>query len=333
MKVLITGAAGFIGGHVVSALLARGRLRDADGEERAVEEIVLADAVQPPARATAGPVPIRAVTGDFRDPDFPSRLLEGGVDSVFHLAAALTIDAETDFERGMEVNVLGLVRLLEACRALPRAPRLVFASSMAAFGGPLPETVDDTVVQTPQTSYGAHKSIGELLLNDYARRGYVDARALRLPVVMTRPGAPTPTVSDRIAAIVREPLLGRDVACPLAESTRMPLASVQRVAQALLAVHDLPRSAFGHTRAMNLPALTASVGDLIAAVRRRLPAGGTGRIEVRPDPQLQAIVDGWPSGFVSARASANGIGADASVDDVVEAFLEDLAHAHRSGAA
>lgn len=331
MRVLVTGAAGFIGGHVVSALLARGRLGDASGASRDIEELVLADVTEPQLPAHAGKIAIRTVAGDFRDPDFPRRLLGDGVESVFHLAAALTIDAETDFERGLDVNVLGLIRLLEACRARPGATRLVFASSMAAFGGPLPATVDDAVAQTPQTSYGTHKSIGELLLADYARRGFVDARALRLPVVMTRPGAPTPTVSDQIAAIVREPLCGRDVVCPLAEPTRMPFASVQRVARALVDLHDLPGSAFGASRSMNLPALSATVGELIAAVRRRQGPGRDGRIEVRPDPRLQAIVDGWPTDFVSARATANGISADASIDEVVDAFLRDLAGGSRTG--
>jgi nucleoside-diphosphate-sugar epimerase len=331
MRVLVTGAAGFIGGHVVSALLARGRLNDAAGASRPITELVLADIVSPPAPASAGGIAVRMQTGDFRDPDFPRRLLADGVDSVFHLAAALTIDAETDFARGMAVNVDGLIRLLEACRARPGATRLVFASSMAAFGGPLPKTVDDSVAQTPQTSYGAHKAIAELLLNDYARRGFVDARSLRLPVVMTRPGAPTPTVSDRIAAILREPLLGRDVDCPLAESTRMPFASVQRVAQALIDLHELPPTAFGHTRAMNLPALSATVGELIAAVRRRLPSGSTVRITVRPDPALQAIVDGWPGDFVSECASRHGIGADPTVDALVDAFLQDRAGVGEAG--
>lgn len=322
MRVLVTGAAGFVAGHVLRAL-ARRDIVGPSGRAEPIEEIVLADVVEPHPPPGAGWRKLRIETGDFADPGFVARLAAGGYDSIFHLAAALTIDAEADFRRGLEVNVLGLVHLLEACRAMPRQPRFVFASSIAAFGGPLPATVDDSVAQTPQTSYGTHKSIAELLLNDYARRGFVDARALRLPVVMTRSGAPTPTVSDRIAAIVREPLLGRDVVCPLSLETRIPVCSVQRVADGLLALHDLPARALGHSRAMNLHALTVSIGEIIDAVRRAGTGRAIGRIGVAPDSALQGVVDGWPSAFVSPRASALGIHADASADDLVAAFLAD----------
>ena len=323
MRVLITGAAGFIGSHLVSALLRQGQLRDASGAPRGISELVLADTM-PIARAAAGgDIPIRVETGDFCDPAFLRHLVGAGVDSVFHLAATLTIDAETNFARGLQVNVHGLMQLLEICRAQRRPPRFVFASSIAAFGGPLPKTVDDTVAQTPQTSYGTHKAIAELLLNDYSRHGFIDARALRLPFVLIRPGAPSPAVSDRVAAIVREPLLGRDVACPLAPETRIPVASARRVATALLAMHDLPAASFGHTRAMNLPSLTVSIGEMVDALQRFGQTRRLGRVSWEPDAKLQAVVDGWPGQFVSERASRNGICADADFDEIIRAFVED----------
>ncbi|MEN9315292.1 MAG: hypothetical protein RIS35_1685 [Pseudomonadota bacterium] len=324
MRVLVTGASGFVARHLIRALAGQ-EIMGPSGVRGPVDELVLADVVEPRAPSDGPWRRIRVETGDFADPAFVARLTADGHDSIFHLAAALTIDAEADFRRGLEVNVLGFVHLLEACRAMVRPPRLVFASSIAAFGGPLPAVVDDHLAQTPQTSYGTHKSIAELLLNDYSRRGFVDARALRLPVVLTRPGSPTPAVSDRIASILREPLMGRDVVCPLSISTRIPVSSVQRVAAALLALHDLPAAALGHTRALNLPSLTVSIGEMIDAVRRAGPGRPIGRIEVAPDPGLQAVVDGWPSAFVSERASAVGIRADASIDEVVGALLADLA--------
>jgi len=328
MRVLVTGAAGFVGIHVTRALLARGRLVDAAGNERPIGELVLADAVPPSVDAAYRPqgraaVRLRAEVGDLREPAFLARLVGERVDSVFHLAATLTIEAETDFARGLEVNLHALMRLLELCRTQQQTPKLVFPSSIAAFGGELPRTVDDSVAQTPQTSYGTHKSIAERLISDYARHGFVDGRALRLPVVLIRPGAPVAAVSDRIAAIVREPLYGRDVVCPLAAGTRIPVSSARRVAAAMLAIHDLPCGAFGATRAMNLPSLTVSVGDMVESMRRCAGARLLRDVRFDPDAALQAIVDGWPEAFVSERATRNGIRADDDFDEIVRGFITD----------
>ncbi|HYD55767.1 MAG TPA: NAD-dependent epimerase/dehydratase family protein [Burkholderiales bacterium] len=306
MRILVTGAGGFIGSHLVRALLPR------------ASHLVLADA-SAFAAPTGKDVTVR--TGDIADGAFVKTLLEGGVDSVFPLAATLTTDAEADFGKGLRVNVLALVQMLELLRTLGQRPKVVFASSIAAFGGALPETVDDSIAQTPQTSYGTHKAIAELLLNDYSRRGFIDGRALRLPVVLTRPGAPSPSVSDRVAAIVREPLMGRDFACPFDPDTRLPVASVQRVARALLAIHDLPASAFGASRAMNLPALSVTVREMVEAVERHRGGRTVGKITFAPDPKLQAIVEGWPRRFGSALASSHGIAADASMEEVIANFL------------
>ncbi|HWA38011.1 MAG TPA: NAD-dependent epimerase/dehydratase family protein [Burkholderiales bacterium] len=304
MRILVTGAGGFIGSHVVRTLLAKGVPASA---------LLLAD-----ANRFAAPPGAKAETGDIADPAFIRRLLEHGVKSIYALAATLTSDAEADFGKGLRVNVLGLIHLLEALRHVGGRPKLVYPSSISSFGGTLPETVDDSVAHFPRTSYGSHKAIAELLINDYTRKGFIDGRSLRLPVVLTRPGAPSTVVSDRVAAILREPLRGQDVVCPLDPATRIPVASVQRVAQALVAIHDLPASAFGDTRAMNLPSLSVTIGEMVAAVERRKPAG---RITYRQDAVLQAIADDWPKRFVSERASRHGIGADASIDEVIEHFL------------
>jgi D-erythronate 2-dehydrogenase len=304
MRILVTGAGGFIGSHVVRALVAKGVPASA---------LLLADANRFDAPAGA-----KVEIGDIAEPSFIRRLLEHGVRSIYALAATLTSDAEADFGKGLRVNVLGLIHLLEALRHVGGRPKLVYPSSISSFGGALPETVDDTIAHFPRTSYGSHKAIAELLINDYTRKGFIDGRALRLPVVLTRPGAPSTVVSDRVAAILREPLRGKDVACPLDPTTRIPVASVQRVAQALIAIHDLPPSAFGDTRAMNLPSLSVTIGEMVAAVERRKAAG---KITYAKDPVLQAIADDWPKRFVSERASRHGIVADASIDEVIEHFL------------
>ena len=320
MNVLVTGAAGFIGSQVVSALLGRGELGG-----RPIRRLILADAAPrrpPPAPAS---IALRTETGDIADGRFAHALVREGVDAVFALAATLTSDAEADFGKGLRVNVLALIQLLELLRTLDQPPaRFVFPSSIATFGGTLPGTVEDDVLQRPQTSYGAHKAIAEHLINDYTRKGFIDGRALRLPVVIVRPGPPSQVVSDRVAALIREPLLGHDVACPFRPESRMPVASVRRVADALLRLHDLPGDAFGDTRAMNLPSLSVTVGEIVESVQRVGAGRRLGRVTYAPEARLQAIMDGWPDRFVSARATAHGIGADASIDEIVRDFMATL---------
>jgi nucleoside-diphosphate-sugar epimerase len=322
MRVLILGATGFIGSQLAATLIARGRVTNAAGELEPITELVLAD-VRPPARIPSSLVPVRTELGDCVDLAFLQRLFEKTIDSIFPLAATLTTEAETNFSRGFQVNVLAFMQLLETCRQQARAPRVVYASSIAAFGGPLPDTVDDGVARTPQTSYGTHKAIAELLITDYSRHGFIDGRALRLPVVLIRPGAPSPAVSDYVASLVREPLQGRDVVCPFDPDTRMPVASVRRVAESLIAVHDLPSDVFGHTRAMNLPALTVSVREMTQALERFSGRGRLGRVTFKPQAVLQKIVDSWPKASVSEFASQHGIRADAGFDDIIRAFIED----------
>lgn len=322
MRVLILGATGFIGSHLAAALITRGCLTNAAGQVEAITELVLAD-VRPPTRMPSSAIPVRTEIGDYVDLAFLQRLFSAEIDSVFPLAATLTTEAETNFSRGLQVNVLAFMQLLETCRQQPRAPRLVYASSIAAFGGPLPDTVDDAVARTPQTSYGTHKAVAELLITDYSRHGFIDGRALRLPVVLTRPGAPSPAVSDYVAALVREPLQGRDTICPFDPETRMPVASVRRVADALIAVHELPARELSHTRAMNLPALTVTVREMVQTLERYSKDRNLGRVTYAPQAGLQRIVDGWPKAFVSAFALQQGIRADAGFDDIVRAFIED----------
>lgn len=335
MRVLITGAGGFLGTRLARALMARGSLAGPGDAPRPIEELILADrqAPAPPALPPGSPIRVLPVAADVADPASLDSLLGERVDSVFAMAATLTVESETDFARGLDVNLRGLLALLEALRARGNAPRLVFASSLAAFGGPLPEIVDDAVQLTPQTSYGTQKAIGELLIADYSRHGFIDGRCLRLPIVMTRhagadsplPGSGTPTVSGAIAAIVGDRLLGRDVTCPLSPGTRIAAASAERVVDALVAIHELPATAFGHTRSMNLPSLSLTLTELAQASARAAERAGVrvGQMRWAPEPRFQDAVDQWPRRFESERASRAGIGADRSADEIVEAYLRD----------
>lgn len=292
IRVLITGAGGFLGRRLTRALSAE------PGRALTLVDRMPLDGVD-------------ARPGDLTDAAFVDRLAAERFDSIFHLAASLTLEAEQDAAAAYATNVEPLRRLIDGS---PGA-RIVFTSSIAVFGGLLPDIVDDAVRAAPTTTYGAHKAINELLLADASRRGCVDGRTLRLPIVLTRPGAPTPAVSDRIAALLREPLKGQDTVCPLLPETRIPVASAGAVVAALLRLHELPADVLPASRAMNLPSLTTSIAEMIAAARQR---GATGRVTLAPDPALQAIVDGWPRRFASEAASRLGLRADADLPALIE---------------
>ena len=319
MRILITGAGGFIGRALIKAWLAKG---EADG--RAIGEVIAADIHERALAGLPGDGRVRKLTGNICDPAFRSVLFAEPLDSVMHLAATLTADAETHFDRGLAINLHSALDLLQLARAQGNCPRFIFPSSIAAFGGPLPEVVNDSVVHTPQTSYGTAKAVMELLIDDFSRHGFVDGRTLRLPFVLIRPAAANPVVSDRVAAVVREPLQGRDAVCPLAPETQIPIASVQTVARSLIILHDAPTSQLGHTRAMNLPSLTVSIAQMVDDLARFDYPGPRGTVSWQKDERIQAIVESWPRVFVSEQATRLGIKADDSFADILRAYADEL---------
>ncbi len=270
------------------------------------------------------------MTGDIADAARMAGLLAPGVAAVFHLAAVVSAEAEADTQLGYRVILDGTRAVLEACRALGSAPRFVFASSLAVYGGRLPPTVGEDTALTPQSSYGTQKAIGELLVNDYSRKGFVDGRALRLPTVVVRPGRPNRAASSFASSIIREPLAGREAVCPVSPDLVMALASPRRVVAGLRRALELPATAFAGNRSLQLPGFSVAVGEMAQAVRRAGGEAAYARIRWQRDPDIEAIVAGWPQALAAPRAAALGFTADAGIDEVVEAFVEDDLEAQKA---
>ncbi|MBO0737888.1 MAG: NAD-dependent epimerase/dehydratase family protein, partial [Alphaproteobacteria bacterium] len=287
-----------------------------------VDELVLFDNA-PPVPPLPDDKRLRVVTGDIADREAVSRVISPGTASVFHLAAVVSGQAEADTDLGYRVNLEGTRAVVDACRALGTCPRVIFASSLAVYGGALPPAVGDGTPLTPQTSYGTQKAIGELLVNDYSRKGFIDARAVRLPTVVVRPGRPNRAASTFASSIIREPLSGREASSPVSPDTVMALASPRRIVAGLLHAHDLPGDAFGTSRSLQLPGFSVAVGEMAAAVRRAGGEEAYARIRWRPDPHIQKIISGWPQALLASRAEALGFAVDSGIDEVVQAFIED----------
>src|SRR5512140_3019288 len=261
MKILITGGGGFLGFRLARTLLARGQLGG-----KPVSAITLLDGAFPPAAAKEPR--FNAVVGDISDPAVLAAVCPPDTDAVFHLAAVVSGAAESDFDLGMRVNLKGMELLLAQMRKCSRPPRLVYTSSVAAFGGDLPEVLDDSTIANPQTSYGAQKVIGEYLVSDYTRKGFIDGRSLRLPTIVVRAGKPNAAASSFASGILREPLNGVVSECPVAPETGVWLLSPGRVVEAFIHAWELPAEAWGSRRWLNLPGITASVAEMVEAMRK-----------------------------------------------------------------
>ena len=321
MRIVITGGCGFLGRRLALRLLDKG------GALGPIDELVLFDNA-PSALPLPDDKRVRLVTGDIADRETVRALIaphgpKSGTHAVFHLAAIVSGQAEADTDLGYRVNLDGTRAVLDACRVLGSAPKLVFASSLAVYGGELPPKVGDDTALTPQTSYGAQKAIGELLVNDYSRKGFIDGRALRLPTVVVRPGLPNRAASTFASSIIREPLAGKDAVCPVSPETVMALASPRRVVAALAHALDIPGEALGSHRSLQVPGFSVSVGEMAAALRRAGGESAYKRIAWQPDPGVQKIISGWPMALATPRADGLGFERDAGIDEAVRFFIED----------
>ena len=303
MKIVITGGGGFLGSRLAAAL----RARDASAD------ITLLDMAFPPGLESK----FRCIAGDVASPEVIAKALGDDTDSIFHLAAVVSGGAEADFDLGYHVNMDGTWKLLEAARKLKKPPRIVYTSSVAAFGGALPEVLDDSTTPAPQTSYGTQKVIGEYLVADYTRKGFIDGRSLRLPTIVVRPGKPNLAASSFASGIIREPLAGVACDCPVPDTTGVWILSPRRVVEAFLHAHDLPSSAWPTTRVVNLPGITLSVREMIDAMGRVAGRETVSRVKFVPDARIQGIVKTWPVRFRTDRALAMGFKADEDFDSIV----------------
>lgn len=324
MRVVITGGAGFLGTRLARSILERGELTDASGARGTVEKLVLIDVV--PASITDPRIEI--VTGDLADAALIDRAVRADTDSVFHLAAVVSGQAEAEFDTGMHVNLDATRALLERCRKLSRPPRFVFASSLAVFGGVLPDPVRDDSPITPQTSYGAQKAMGELMVYDMTRKGFIDGRSLRLPTVTVRPGKPNRAASSFASGIIREPLSDVDAICPVAPTAAMWVTSPRAVIANLIVGHEAPaerfvKAGFGHTRSVNVPGLRIGVQAMVDALRRVAGDNVAHRVKWQVDPVIDRIVATWPANFEPVLGPALGMQADRDFDAIVRQYIED----------
>jgi nucleoside-diphosphate-sugar epimerase len=320
MKVLITGGAGFLGRRLAQKLLERGKLKGADGRDQTIDQIILLDVI--PAEGFSDPR-IRPHTGDIADAAVLGGVIDADTGSIFHLAAIVSGQAEADFDLGMRINLDASRLLLDACRRSGHRPRVVFTSSVAVYGGKLPETVLDSTALNPQSSYGVQKAIAELLLNDYSRKAFVDGRVLRLPTISVRPGKPNKAASSFASGIIREPLNGEESICPVGPDTRLWLLSPRNAIECLIAGHELPAEALGSSRVVNLPGISVRVSEMVAALERVAGSEVLKRIRWERDPVVERIVGGWPGAWDTARARELGLGGDENFESIVRAYIED----------
>lgn len=320
MQVVITGGAGFLGQRLARQLLQQGCLPDSRGQLQTIRKIVLIDIV---AATGFDDARIEQITGDIADKALLERAITTETAAIFHLAAIVSGQAEADFELGMRINLEASRLLLERCRVCGHRPRVIFTSSVAVFGGELPAVVQDNTALNPQSSYGAQKAIAELLLGDYSRKGYVDGRVLRLPTISVRPGKPNKAASSFASGIIREPLNGESAVCPVGPQVRLWLLSPRKVIACLIHGYTLSAEALGKSRTVNLPGVSVSVGEMVAALERVAGAAVAGRVEWQHDPAIDRIISSWPGAWDVTRATALGFRSDAGFDEIIRAYIED----------
>jgi nucleoside-diphosphate-sugar epimerase len=318
MRVLIIGAAGMVGCKLARKLACDGVL----GAQE-IDSLSLVDVLPP--TTPPGIVPVETVVCDIADPGAAHDLLTARPEVIFDLAAVVSAEAEIDFEKGYRVNLDGMRHLLEAMRVAEDdyRPRVVFSSSIAVFGPPVPDLIGDGQATTPATSYGTQKAIAELLLADYTRRGFLDGVGIRLPTICVRPGPPNRAASGFFSGIIREPLNGQEAVLPVAREVRHWFASPRAAIRFLVHGATMDTDTLGVRRSLTMPGVSATVEDEIAALRRVAGDRAVALIRDEPDEMIARLVSGWPRAFDARRAAALGFAAEANFDEIVRVYIEE----------
>ena len=323
-KILILGGGGMVGQKLAARLVNEGLGGDA------APDITLFDVAFPPA-GVSGPA---QMTGDLKDPETAVRLAAMKPDVIFHLAAIVSGESETDFEKGWAINMMSMWHLLEALRQEhdnsggSYVPRMVFTSSIAVFGAPYPDRIGDEFLSAPQTSYGAQKAICELMVTDFSRKGFIDGMSLRLPTICVRPGKANLAASSFFSGIIREPLNGVEALLPVPDTVRHWHASPRSAAGFLIHAAGLDTDRLEGRRALSLPGVSCTVAEQIEALRRAAGQKAVDLIRHAPDEAIMKIVQGWPRDFDPQRAISLGFRAESSFDEIVDVYIkEDLPNA------
>jgi D-erythronate 2-dehydrogenase len=331
MKVVITGGTGFIGQMLARRLLEKGTLIGASGQPEVIDEIVLSDFYLPEVLPEGLEGRVTIVSGDISDPQTINALVDRDDIAIFHFASVVSAGGEKDFDMAMRVNLDGARHVLEALRAQGSTrggmPKLLFTSSLATFGGDaMPSRVSDTTKPNPQTTYGMTKFIGELMINDYARKGFVDGRVARLPNIVIRPGKPNAAASSFNSGIFREPLNGETCYLPVNRDTVMADLGHRNTVEGIITLMDLDGDKLGSDRAVFLPSRSFSMHECIEAMETVAAARGikSGDVVDQPDPLIQTIISGWPTEIDSSRGLALGLPQDQSLEQIIEDYIDDF---------